>query len=72
MTDNQIAAIIIAMLNSRYIVPGKDNEKTAKEIVDIYNILKEKTGNKNYEPEGYFPHSHAIGMADEPMDDMKF
>jgi hypothetical protein len=43
MNNNQITAIIIAMLNSRYIIPGNDNEKTAKEIVKVYNILKEKT-----------------------------
>jgi len=49
MNDNQIAAIIIAMLNSRYITPGKDNEKTAKEVVKIYHILKEKTYDEEYE-----------------------
>lgn len=43
MNDNQITAIIIALINSRYLIPGKDNEKTAKEIVDVYKILKEKT-----------------------------
>jgi hypothetical protein len=43
MNDNQIVGIIIGMLNNRYIIPGKDNEKTAKEIVKVYYILKEKT-----------------------------
>lgn len=43
MNDNQITAVIIAMLNSRYLIPGKDNEKNAKEIVKIYKVLKEKT-----------------------------
>lgn len=43
MNDTQITAIIIALINSRYLIPGKDNEKTAKEIVDVYKILKEKT-----------------------------
>lgn len=43
MNNNQIAAIIIALINSRYICPGKDNEKTAKEIVDVYHVLRDKT-----------------------------
>jgi hypothetical protein len=43
MNDNQITAVIIAMLNNRYLIPGKDNERTAKEIVKIYKVLKEKT-----------------------------
>lgn len=58
MNDNQISLIIISMLNNRYIIQGKDNEKTAKEIVKVYYVLKEKTydddsdnsgeGNENY------------------------
>jgi len=47
MNDNQIVAIIVALINCRYLIPGKDNEKTAKEIVDIYRILKEKTYDNN-------------------------
>lgn len=43
VNDNQIVAIIIAMINSRYFIPGKDNEKTAKEIVKVYYVLKDKT-----------------------------
>lgn len=53
MNDNQITGIIIAMLNNRYIIQGKDNEKTAKEIVKVYYVLKEKTYDEdsdNYEP----------------------
>lgn len=43
MEDSYVAAIIVAMINGRYIIQGKDNEKTAKEVVKIYNILKDKT-----------------------------
>lgn len=54
MNDNQITAIIIAMINSRYLIPGKDNEKTAKEIVEVYDILKDKTYDEdNNEEEGH-------------------
>lgn len=58
MNNNQIAAIIVALINSRYICPGKDNEKTAKEIVDVYNILREKTYGQGDDEE-------EAGMADQ-------
>lgn len=47
MNDNQITAIIISMLNNRYILQGKDNEKTAKEVVKVYYVLKEKTDDED-------------------------
>lgn len=50
MNDNQITAIIVAMINNRYLIPGKDNEKTAKEIVRVFKILKEKT----YDEDDYY------------------
>lgn len=51
MNDNQITGIIISMLNNRYLLQGKDNEKTAKEIVKVYYILKEKTYDEDSDKE---------------------
>lgn len=54
MNDNQITAIIIAMINNRYLIPGKDNEKTAKEIVRVYDVFKDKTYDEENEDEENF------------------
>ena len=54
MNDNQITAIIIAMINNRYLIPGKDNEKTAKEIVRVYDVFKDKIYEEENEDEGNF------------------
>ena len=40
MEDSYVTAIIVAMINGRYIIQGKDNEKTAKEVVKIKRMIK--------------------------------
>jgi hypothetical protein len=49
MNSNQLTSVLIALINSRLITPGKDNEKTVKEVIKIYRTLKKKLGDENSE-----------------------
>jgi hypothetical protein len=63
LNDNQITAIIVAMINNRYLIPGKDNERTAKEIVRVFRILKEKT----YDEDDYYDENVGYNqLGDQP------
>lgn len=63
LNDNQITAIIVAMINNRYLIPGKDNERTAKEIVRVFKILKEKT----YDEDDYYDENIGYNqLGDQP------
>ena len=63
LNDNQITAIIVEMINNRYLIPGKDNERTAKEIVRVFKILKEKT----YDEDDYYDENAGYNqLGDQP------